>query len=72
MAKIDPSYIVDMRSDTVTKPCSRMCKVMAEAEVGDDGMGDDPTVNALEAKVAKMCEMEAGLFVPSGKWKDIL
>ena len=45
---------VDLRSDTVTKPSAAMRQAMAEAEVGDDVYGDDPTVNALEAEVAVM------------------
>lgn len=58
--------MIDLRSDTITKPTPEMRKVMAEAEVGDDVFGEDPTVNSLEEKVAKMFGFEAGLFVPSG------
>ena len=58
--------IVDLRSDTVTKPSPGMRAAMAEAEVGDDVYGEDPTVNALEASVAQLLGHEAGLFVPSG------
>ncbi|PAU95789.1 low specificity L-threonine aldolase [Aliifodinibius salipaludis] len=58
--------MIDLRSDTVTKPTSEMRKVMAEAQVGDDVFGEDATVNALEDKVAKMFGFEAGLFTPSG------
>lgn len=57
---------IDLRSDTVTKPSIEMRKVMAEAEVGDDVWGDDPTMNRLQQKVANMLGMEAALFVPSG------
>jgi threonine aldolase len=57
---------VDLRSDTVTKPTPAMRKAMAEAEVGDDVYGEDPTVNALQEKVAKILGKEAALFVPSG------
>ena len=57
---------VDLRSDTVTKPTPAMRKAMAEAEVGDDVFGEDPTVNALQKKVAKILRKEASLFVPSG------
>jgi len=57
---------VDLRSDTVTKPTAEMRRAMAEAEVGDDVYGEDPTVNRLEAAVAEMAGFEAGLFVPSG------
>ena len=57
---------VDLRSDTVTKPVPGMRQAMAEAEVGDDVLGDDPTVKRLEARVAKMLGHEAALFFPSG------
>jgi threonine aldolase len=57
---------IDLRSDTVTKPTPAMRKAMAEAEVGDDVYGEDPTVNALQEKVAKLLGKEAALFVPSG------
>lgn len=57
---------IDLRSDTVTKPPFEMRKVMAEAEVGDDVWGDDPTMNQLQEKVAAMLGKEAALFVPSG------
>ena len=57
---------IDLRSDTVTRPTSAMRKAMAEAEVGDDVFGEDPTVNALQAKVAKILGKEASIFVPSG------
>ncbi|MDO3626380.1 low specificity L-threonine aldolase [Mucilaginibacter sp. BT774] len=58
--------IVDLRSDTVTKPTAGMLEAMWHAEVGDDVFGEDETVNALEEKAAKMFGMEAGLFCPSG------
>jgi threonine aldolase len=58
--------IIDLRSDTVTKPSPEMRRAMAEAEVGDDVFGDDPTVNKLQEKVAAMLGKEAALFVPSG------
>jgi threonine aldolase len=58
--------IVDLRSDTVTKPTDGMRRAMASAEVGDDVYGEDPTVNALEAEVAELLGHDAGLFVPSG------
>jgi threonine aldolase len=57
---------IDLRSDTVTKPTPAMRKAMAEAEVGDDVFGEDPTVNALQEKVANLLGKEAALFVPSG------
>ena len=58
--------MIDLRSDTVTKPTPEMREVMAGAEVGDDVFREDPTVNELEEKVAAMFGFEAGLFVPSG------
>jgi threonine aldolase len=58
--------LVDLRSDTVTKPTPAMRKAMAEAEVGDDVFGEDPTVNRLQEKVAKILGKETAIFVPSG------
>jgi threonine aldolase len=60
------SHFIDLRSDTVTKPTLPMRKVMAEAEVGDDVFGEDPTVNALQEKVSRVLGKESALFVPSG------
>src|SRR5262245_19380557 len=57
---------VDLRSDTVTKPTAAMREAMARAEVGDDVYGEDPTVRALEERVAALVGKEAALFVPSG------
>ena len=56
----------DFRSDTVTRPTENMRKAMADAPVGDDVLGDDPTVQKLEAMAAEIMGKEAGLFVPSG------
>lgn len=58
--------MIDLRSDTVTKPTPAMREAMAQAEVGDDVFGEDPTVNALEGRLAKLFGHEAGLFCPSG------
>lgn len=58
--------VVDLRSDTVTRPSLAMRAAMAEAEVGDDVFGDDPTINRLQAKVAALLGKEAALYVPSG------
>ena len=58
--------VIDLRSDTVTKPSPEMRRAMAEAEVGDDVFGDDPTANALEERAAELLGKEAGLFVSSG------
>src|SRR6266536_516137 len=61
-----PESFIDLRSDTVTRPTAAMRQAMAEAEVGDDVYGEDPSVNALEAEVAALLGFEAGLFVASG------
>jgi threonine aldolase len=58
--------MIDLRSDTVTKPTAAMRRAMAEAEVGDDVYGEDPTVNLLERRGAGVTGKEAALFVPSG------
>jgi len=58
--------VVDLRSDTVTRPTPSMRRAMAEAEVGDDVFGDDPTVQHLEEETAAVLGKEAALFVPSG------
>ena len=63
---------IDLRSDTVTKPSQEMRRAMAEAEVGDDVYGDDPTVNALEARAAELLGKEAGLFLPSGAMANLV
>jgi threonine aldolase len=61
-----PAELVDLRSDTVTRPTPGMRRAMADAEVGDDVYGEDPSVNALEERVAALFGHEAALFVPSG------
>jgi len=58
--------LIDIRSDTVTRPTEAMRRAMASAEVGDDVLGDDPSVNALEELAAELLGKEAGLFVTSG------
>jgi threonine aldolase len=58
--------VIDLRSDTVTKPTRAMRRAMAEAEVGDDVYGEDPTVNQLQEKAAVLLGTEAAIFVPSG------
>jgi threonine aldolase len=58
--------MIDLRSDTVTKPTPAMRRAMAEAEVGDDVYGEDPTVNRLQERAAELFEKESALFVPSG------
>ena len=58
--------MIDLRSDTVTKPTPEMRRAMMEAEVGDDVYGEDPTVNRLEQRAAEIAGKEAALFVPTG------
>jgi threonine aldolase len=58
--------MIDLRSDTVTRPTPAMRRAMAEAEVGDDVYGEDPTVNRLQDRAAEIFEKEAALFVPTG------
>src|SRR5215218_2871199 len=58
--------MIDLRSDTVTKPTPEMRRAMAEAEVGDDVYGEDPTVNLLQERAAAIFGHEAALFVPTG------
>jgi threonine aldolase len=58
--------MIDLRSDTVTRPTPAMRRAMAEAEVGDDVYGEDPTVNRLEQRAAEIAGKEAALFVPTG------
>ena len=64
--------MIDLRSDTVTQPSEGMREAMAKAKVGDDVLGDDPTVIALQEKIASMLGKEAGLFVPSGTMSNIV
>ncbi|MDH3716055.1 MAG: low-specificity L-threonine aldolase [Gammaproteobacteria bacterium] len=63
---------IDLRSDTVTRPSKGMRKAMAEAELGDDVYGDDPTVNRLQALAAETLGFEAALFVPSGTQSNLV
>lgn len=58
--------MIDLRSDTVTRPTPAMRRAISEAEVGDDALGDDPTVGRLERRVAELLGKEASLFFPSG------
>ena len=64
--------IVDLRSDTVTRPTPAMREAMAAAEVGDDVIDVDPTVEQLQSTVASLTGMEAGLFVPSGTMGNLI
>ncbi|MDA7492018.1 beta-eliminating lyase-related protein [Candidatus Poseidonia sp.] len=67
-----PSDRVDLRSDTVTQPTAAMRQAMMEANVGDDVLGDDPTVQSLEQRVAEMFGKESGLFVASGTMSNAI
>lgn len=62
---------IDLRSDTVTRPSAAMRAAMAQAEVGDDVFGDDPTVNRLQDRVAGIFGMEEGLYFPSGTQSNL-
>jgi threonine aldolase len=64
--------VVDLRSDTVTRPTPGMRQAIADAVVGDDVYGEDPTVNQLEAQVAELLGHEAGLFCPTGSMTNML
>ena len=63
--------IIDLRSDTVTKPSPEMRRAMAEAEVGDDVFIEDPTINKLQERAAATFKREAALFVPSGSMGNL-
>jgi len=67
-----PEQIIDLRSDTVTRPSPGMREAIARAEVGDDVLRDDPTVERLEKRMARLLGKEAALFVPSGTMANIL
>jgi len=71
MSNISETDIIDLRSDTVTRPTPAMRKAMAEAEVGDDVFGDDPTVIRLQEIAADMIGTEAALFLPSGTQSNL-
>ncbi len=61
-----PDSVIDLRSDTITRPTPRMREAIVHAELGDDVFGEDPNVNRLQEQVASLCGKEAALFVPSG------
>lgn len=67
-----PDPTIDLRSDTLTTPTAAMREAMLAAPVGDDVYGEDPSVNALEARVAELLGHEAGLFVPTGSMGNLL
>lgn len=67
-----PEQTIDLRSDTLTKPCEDMRHAMATAEVGDDVFGEDPTINKLEQTLADRAGHHAGLFFPSGTQSNLV
>jgi threonine aldolase len=70
-AAAPPQPVIDLRSDTVTRPTPAMRRAMAEAEVGDDVYAEDPTVNRLQARAAEIFGREAALFFPSGSMANL-
>src|SRR3954467_3626713 len=64
--------VIDLRSDTVTKPSLEMRQAVADADVGDDVFMEDPTVNRLQDRAAEIFAREAGLFVPSGSMGNLV
>ena len=66
-----PMALIDLRSDTVTRPTAEMRRAMAAAEVGDDVWGEDPSVNELEERAAELLGKAAGLFVASGTMANL-
>ena len=67
-----PDRVIDLRSDTVSRPTDAMRRAMATAEVGDDVFGDDPTVIALEERAADLLGKDAGLFVATGTMGNLV
>ncbi|MGH8106410.1 MAG: beta-eliminating lyase-related protein, partial [Arenimonas sp.] len=65
------SAMIDLRSDTVTRPTAAMRAAMMAAPLGDDVFGDDPTVNALQERIASMLGKEAARFMPSGTQSNL-
>ena len=66
-----PQSVIDLRSDTVTRPTPAMRRAMAEAEVGDDVYAEDPTINRLQARAAEIFGREASLYFPSGSMANL-
>ena len=63
--------MIDLRSDTVTQPTAAMREAMLRAPLGDDVFGDDPTVNALQERIAQITGKEAALFMPTGTQSNL-
>lgn len=68
----EKNAIIDMRSDTVSRPTDEMRHAMATAVVGDDVFGEDPTTNELQQRFAKLFGKEAALFLPSGSMANLI
>ena len=64
--------VIDLRSDTVTQPTEEMRRAMAEAEVGDDVYGEDPSINRFQERAAELLGKEAGLFTASGTMSNLV
>ena len=64
--------IIDLRSDTVTKPTAQMQKAMLSADVGDDVYGEDPTINMLEEKISLLAGKEGAIFAPTGTQTNLI
>src|SRR5256885_4958998 len=71
-ADVEAALRLDFRSDTITHPTAEMRQAMAEAPVGDDVFGEDPSINELEREAARIFDKEAGLFVASGTQGNLL
>jgi threonine aldolase len=71
VSQSDTALRVDLRSDTVTRPTAGMRQAMTQALVGDDVFGDDPSVNELQEKIAKMLGFEAALFMSTGTQSNL-
>src|SRR5438034_2253067 len=71
-AELEAALRLDFRSDTITQPTPAMRQAMADAAVGDDVFGEDPSINELEAEAARIFQKEAGLFVASGTQGNLL
>lgn len=72
LLKMESCTVVDLRSDTVSQPTKKMREAMATALVGDDVMCEDPTINELEEKCAKMFGKEAAIFISSGTMGNLI
>ncbi|MDP6376460.1 MAG: low-specificity L-threonine aldolase [Pseudomonadales bacterium] len=72
MSERTTPFAIDLRSDTLTRPCVGMRRAMSDAEVGDDVFGDDPTVHALEARITDLLGTQSAVFLPSGTQSNLV